>query len=122
MIAKCSRTSSSQATSSSMIWWIISSSLSMSTSKEIVTIQLWQKRHRYAIRGAYQAYGRTPSVRGGGGHWPTLFGARWATRSGGNSGEVERFRGGDSRTRYTPWKCTCVYGGSGGVGDAGGEA
>jgi hypothetical protein len=120
MIAKCSRTSSSQATSSSMIWWIISSSLSMSTSKEMVTIQPWQKRHRYATGGAYQANGRTPSVRGGGGHRPTRSGARMETKSGGNSGEVERRRGRDSRSRYTSSECAGVYGGGGGLGDAGG--
>jgi hypothetical protein len=39
----------------------------MSTNKEMVRIQPRQKRHRYAIGGAYQANGRTPSVRGGGG-------------------------------------------------------
>jgi hypothetical protein len=44
----CSRTSSSQATSSSMICWIISSSLSMSTSNQMVRIQSRQWRQRYA--------------------------------------------------------------------------
>jgi hypothetical protein len=94
----------------SMIRRIISSLLSMSRSKQTVTIQLRQRRHRYVTDGTYQANGRTPLVRGGGGQRSMRSGTRGATTSGEKSGEGRQAsRWSQSESKYIVGVRRCLW-------------